>query len=113
MKTIKISAIISFSILFSILLFGCSASNNSTSNENDKNGTNFVIGQILMVNNEPFSEVAIVTEKSVYLMDIPEDVRKTLYQNQGRTAKVYYTSYSINDESVKVLKADKIEIMEK
>jgi hypothetical protein len=112
MKTIKIPVIISFSILFAILLFGCSASN-STSNENDDNGTNFVTGQILMVNNEPFSRVAIVTEKSVYLMDVPEDVKKTLYQNQGRTAKVYYSGYSINDESVKVLKVDKIEIMEK
>ena len=81
--------------------------------ENDNNGTNFVTGQILMVNNEPFAKVALVTEKSVYLMDIPEDVRKTLYQNQGRTARVYYTGYSINDESVKVLKVDKIELMEK
>ena len=78
MKTIKIPVIISFSILFAILLFGCSASN-STSNENDNNGTNFVTGQILMVNNEPFSRVAIVTEKSVYLMDVPEDVKKTLF----------------------------------
>ena len=112
MKNIRIPLIISLLILFTSL-FGCSASNKSTSDENDNNGTNFVTGQILMVNNEPFAKVALVTEKSVYLMDIPEDVRKTLYQNQGRTARVYYTGYSINDESVKVLKVDKIEIMEK
>ncbi|MEJ2105670.1 MAG: hypothetical protein P8X47_14010 [Ignavibacteriaceae bacterium] len=113
MKTIKIPVIISFSILSAILLFGCSASSNSASNENDNNGTNFVTGQILMVNNEPFAKIAIVTDKAVYLLDIPEDVRKTLYQNQGRTAKVFYTSYTVNDESIKVLKADKIEIMAK
>jgi len=113
MKTIKLPLTISFSILLVILLIGCSASKNFASNENDDNGTNFVTGQILMVNNEPFAKIAIVTDKSVYLLDIPEDVRKTLYQNQGRTAKVYYTGYSINDESIKVLKADKIEIMAK
>ncbi|MGB8320594.1 MAG: hypothetical protein WCE54_20855 [Ignavibacteriaceae bacterium] len=111
MKNIKIPFIILLLILFTILS-GCSASNNSTSNENDNNGTNFVTGKILMVNNEPFSEVAIVTDKSVYLMDIPEDVRKTLYQNQGSTARVYYTGYSINNESVKVLKVEKVEIMQ-
>ena len=112
MKNIRIPFIISLLILFTAF-FGCSTSKNSTSDENDNNGTNFVTGQILMVNNEPFAKVALVTEKSVYLMDIPEDVRKTLYQNQGRTARVYYTGYSINDESVKVLKVDKIELMEK
>ena len=110
MKKTKILFIISL-LIQCTLLFRCSGSSNSTSNESDKNGTNFVTGQILMVNNEPFSRIAIVTEKSLYLLDIPKELRKALYQNQGRTAKVYYTGFSVNDESLKVLKVEKIEIM--
>ena len=112
MKKTLIINIISLFILF-ILLYGCSASSNSASNENDKDGTDFVTGKILMVNNEPFSKVALVTDKSVYLLDCPEDMRNALYQHQGMTAKVYYTSYSVNDESIKVLKVEKVEIANK
>lgn len=98
-------------LVFITLLLGCSASEDSSSKGNT--GTNFVTGKILMVNNEPFSKVALVTDKSVYLLDCPDDMRKALYQNQGRTAKVYYTGYTINDESVKVLKVEKVEISNK
>ncbi len=66
-----------------------------------------------MVNNEPFSRIALLTEKSVYLLDCPEEARKALYQNQGMTARVYYNNYSVNDESIKVLKVEKIEILTK
>ena len=93
---------ISLLFLFTTLL-GCSAES-STSN------LNFITGQILMVNNEPFARVAIMTDTSVYLLDCPSEIEDTLYKNQGRTAKVYYNSIAINKESIKVLKVDKVEI---
>lgn len=110
MKKSAILKIICLLALFT-LLYGCSSSEESSSNNNT--GTDFVTGKILMVNNEPFSKVALVTDKSVYLLDCPEDMRKALYQNQGRTAKVFYSGYIINDESVKVLKVEKVEISNK
>ncbi len=109
MKKRFILNIISLLFLFNTLI-GCSAAGNSASDENDKAGTNFVTGQILMVNNEPFARIAVITDKSVYLLDCPEEMRDALYQNQGRKAKVYYSSYSVNDESLKVLKVEKVEI---
>ena len=110
MKKTAILKAVNFLIFFAFLI-GCSSSKNSTS---DKNGDiSFVTGKILMVNNEPFSKVALVTDKSVYLLDCPEDMRKALYENQGRTAKVYYTGSTINDESIKVLTVEKVEISNK
>jgi hypothetical protein len=108
-KTTKLEIISLFILL--MLLFGCSASKNSTSDENDKTGTNFVTGQILMVNNEPFARIALITDKSLYLLDCPEEMRDALYHNQGRTARIYYKNYTVNDESIRVLKVEKAEIM--
>jgi hypothetical protein len=110
MKKIYSIEIISL-LYFIIILLGCSSSSDSSLQGEDENGINFVTGEILMVNNEPFAKIALLNDKSLYLLDCPEDVGNILSKNQGKTAKVYYSSSSVNKESVKVLKVDKIEII--
>ena len=94
-----------------MLLSGCSTSKDSSLQGEDENGIKFVTGEILMVNNEPFARIALLNDKSLFLLDCPEDVNNILSKNQGKTAKVYYSSSTINKESIKVLKVDKIEIV--
>lgn len=92
-----------------VILLGCSASKNS--NSNDQSGTNFVTGEILMVNNEPFAKIALINDTSLFLLDCSGKIRDALYNNQGKKAKIYYSSVSTNKEKIKVLKVDKVEII--
>ncbi len=108
MKKLILLNIISLLFLLLILL-GCSTSENSASS--GQSGTNFVTGEILMVNNEPFARVALMNDTSLYLLDCSGEIKDTLYNNQGKKAKVYYSSVSTNNESIKVLKVDKVEII--
>lgn len=92
---------------------GCSASSSQSKQNSgiNESGTNFVVGQIQMVGNEPFTHLAVRNETSFYLLDCSGDVKDTVYNNQGRTAKIYFDKVTINDESIKVLKVDKVEIL--
>jgi hypothetical protein len=96
--------LISF-ISFIILFIGCSGSENA-------DGTSFVTGEIQMVNNEPFAVLAVVNDTTVYLIDCPDEIRELLYNNQGRSAKIYYNSIHKNEEGLKVLKALNVELSE-
>jgi hypothetical protein len=92
-----------------VILLGCSASENSASD--DQSGTNFVTGELLMVNNEPFARIALMNDTSLFLLDCPDGIKDILYNNQGKKAKVFYSSVSTNQEKIKVLKVDKVEII--
>jgi hypothetical protein len=93
-----------FFISFFILLAGCAGSK-------DMDGTSFVIGQIQMVSNEPFAKLALINDASLYLLDCNEDVYKMLYNSQGKSAKIYYSSMYKNDEGIKGLKTINAEIL--
>jgi uncharacterized protein YcfL len=93
-----------FVISFFIFLAGCTGSK-------DMDGTSFVIGQIQMVSNEPFANLALINDASLYLLDCNEDVYKMLYNNQGKSVKIYYSSMYKNDEGLKVLKTINAEIL--
>jgi len=92
-------------ISFIILFIGCNGSKNT-------DGTSFVLGQIQTVNNEPFAVLAVINDTSVYLLDCNDEIHQTLYKNQGKSAKVYYSSMYKNDEGLKVLKAVNVEILD-
>ena len=109
MKNILIIIPTSFLLLFVNIL--CCSSQSDSVKEKDNSGTNFVTGKILMAQNEPFTELALVTDNSVYLLDCPDEIKEIIYNNQGKTAKVYYSNVSKNEESVRVLQVDKVEII--
>ena len=96
-------------LLLFITLIGCSSSQNSS---NDESGLKFVTGEIFLVNNEPFARIAVMNDKSLYLLDCSGKIKDSLSNNQGRRAKIYYSSVSVNKQSIKVLKVDKVELLE-
>jgi hypothetical protein len=65
-----------------------------------------------MVNNEPFAVLAVINDTSVYLIDCNDEIHKTLYSNQGKSAKIYYSSMYKNNEGLKVLNAVNAEILD-
>ena len=107
----NVSLVLSLSI---ILLLGnilsCSSQSESLKGGNNS-GTNYVKGKILMAQNEPFAKLALVTDSTVYLLNYSDEIKEILYNNQGKTAKVYYKSISRNEESINVLNVDKVEIV--
>lgn len=112
MKKIIIINLLSLFILFSTLI-GCASSGNSFTKEDNEQDTSFVKGQIFMVNNEPFSRIGLLNDSSLYLLDYPEEMKNALYNSLGRIAKVYYSNFYVNENSVKVLKVYKVEIIMK
>ncbi len=103
----KISAFnASVFLSFFVLLFtvGCSSSKNNMSEKT-------VTGQIQMVNNEPFAELALRNEDGLFILDCTGKAKETIYNNQGRTAKIYFSSISTNNMKQKVLKVEKVELI--
>ncbi len=83
---------------------GCSSSKNNS-------GERSVTGQIQMVNNEPFTELAVRNEYEFYILDCSGAERKKISGNQGRTAKIYFSKVSTNNLNQKVIKVEKIELL--
>jgi hypothetical protein len=107
----NILTILSISCLLSVInLLSCSSTDNSSLKDKDP-GTKFVTGEIVMVGNEPFTRLALADDDSLYLMDCPDEIEEILYSNQGKTAKIFFSSTSTNKESFKVLKVEKVEIL--
>lgn len=70
-----------------------------------------VTGQIQMVNNEPFTELALRNESGLYILDCSGAARDTIYNNQGRTAKIYFSKESTNNINQKVITVEKVELL--
>lgn len=90
-----------FIIIYAV---GCDSSNMNMKG-------NSVTGQIQMVNNEPFTELALRNKEGMFLLDCKGAVRDTIYNNQGRTAKIYFSKISTNKMNQKVLTVEKVELM--
>lgn len=102
MPILKASVFLSFFVL--LFTVGCSSSQNNLSG-------NTVTGQIQMVNNEPFAELALRNNNGLFILDCSGAVKDTIYYNQGKTAKIYFSSVATNKMNQKVLKVEKVELV--
>lgn len=72
-------------LVLPFFLIGCSSSQDCGKQEKEITGISSVVG------NEPFTEVAIVTDQNnVYIIKSPENIKNILYNNQGSYFKVKY-----------------------
>ena len=72
---------------------------------------NFIIGQITVVGNEPFTELGImVDDTTVFVIDCSKEMKEALRKNQGQIYKLFIEenieSKSLN--TVSVITAEKI-----
>ncbi len=72
-----------------------------------------ITGEIQIVGNEPFINIALKNNNEVFILDCPEYLKDLMFQNQGKTVTVYFSNISVNSDSIKVLKVDKLEIHRK
>ncbi len=102
-----------FTFYFSFILFlliavfaaGCSAKETMDSK--------MITGEIQVVGNEPFTRLALRNKDGIFILDCPADLKDTALKNQGRTANVYFSGISTSEESLKVLKVEKLEVLQK
>ena len=102
MPVLKASVFLSFFVL--LFTVGCSSSQNNLSGKT-------VTGQIQMVNNEPFTELALRNNNELFILDCSGAAKDTIYNNQGKTAKIYFSSVATNKMNQKVLKVEKVELL--
>ena len=88
-----------------------SCSSQADSLKQNDSGENYITGQILMAQNEPFAKLALVADSTVYLLNYPDEMKEPLLKNQGKIARVYYKSISKNTDSISVLNVNKVEIL--
>jgi|GEM_PF-1709772 hypothetical protein len=96
-----ISSLVCLVIIF---IYGCSSSKTNEAN-------NYIFGEIQMVGNQPFTNLAIRNETSFYLLDCTGAVRDSIYHNQGQQAEIFFDSSYTNKEAVTVLKVNKVKVI--
>ena len=77
--------LISILILSAVLfIYGCAGSNSTLP-------AKFVVGNIVVVGNEPFTKLALQTGPSgIILLDCDKETKDFLLNNQGRNVKIFY-----------------------
>jgi len=51
---------------------------------------NFIIGQITVIGNEPFTELGvIVDDTTVFVLDCNKEIKEKLLKNQGENYKIF------------------------
>ena len=103
-KEVKFIMSIFLCFFISVVMLSCSASKKNTKE-------NTVTGQIQMVGNMPFAKLAVRNNKELYILDCSGAVKNSAYNNQGKTAKFFFSSISTNNLNEKVIKVEKIEIL--
>jgi len=77
--------IVNIIYLFLLLILGCSSIKESECKLKEIDGLSTVVG------NEPFTNIAIITnQQNVYLINAPEEIKKLLLNNQGHSFKIRY-----------------------
>ncbi|MCP5061995.1 MAG: hypothetical protein GY936_05970 [Ignavibacteriae bacterium] len=80
-------------ILFIVSLMSCSSEKvNYEEKVQHKTSVkkSFIIGQIAVVGNEPFTELGlIVNDTTVYTLDCNKELKETLLKNQGQNYKIF------------------------
>lgn len=103
-KILTFSVAVFLSFFIAAVVVGCSTSKKIMDE-------NTVTGQIQMVGNEPFARLAIINDNDFYMLDCTGAIKDTVYNNQGRMARVYFSGISTNNQQQKVLKVEKIDIV--
>jgi hypothetical protein len=85
MKSRKIITLIY--LLPLLIISGCSSSKNNVQAMNN------LIGEVEIVGNEPFTNLALrVDSAKIYILKCDNKTRDLLEKNQGKMAKIYYKS---------------------
>lgn len=72
-------------VLISLFAAGCSTY------KNNSNEINSVVGRIMVVGAEPFTQLAIQTSSNkAFLIESNDKLQKLLLQNQGKQVKVFF-----------------------
>ena len=74
-------------LFITLILFACSSSANLEKG--------YVEGEIVVVNNEPFTKLAVkVATNEYYILDCRSDIEKELWCNQGARYKIYFSEHN-------------------
>lgn len=94
------------SFVLVIILLSCAASN-STGKANE------LVGQVVVVGNEPFTDLALQVNPSlIYVLDCKGETRETLLGHQGKWVKIFYKKIEVKN-NYKTIKVEKAEILSK
>ena len=93
-----------FAVLLIIPLFnGCSSK--------DSMESKFVIGEVEVVGNEPFINLAVkINPTNAYILNCNEETKKLLFKNQGKMVKIFYDSID-NNKVPKEISVIKVELI--
>ena len=73
--------------------------------------TKFVVGEIEVVGNEPFTNLALrINRENIFILDCNKETKDLLLGNQGLKAKIFYSRIDEN-KLPNVLKVYKAEIL--
>ena len=87
-----------------VVYYGCAASK-------DNAAIKEMTGQIVVVGNEPFTNVAIQVNPSTnYILDCSGEIRATLLDNQGKWVKIFYNKID-NSNNINTIEVQKAEIL--
>lgn len=107
MKTRKNKKLNILFIALGLLALGCGSSANTAQAVKE------LTGQVVVVGNEPFTNLALKTDSAkVYILKCDNKMKTLLRQSQGRIAKVFYKN---EDNSVKpaVIYVEHVEFISK
>jgi len=94
------------SIIFPFILFvsGCSPSKDTVE-------AKYITGIIVVVGNEPFTNLAVQTSPTdVVILDCDKDTKNFLLDNQGKSVKIYYKRID-NSKKPNVVYVQKSELL--
>ncbi len=87
-------------------LGACAASQDTT-------GMKELVGQVIVVGNEPFTDLALQVNPSLnYILDCNSKTRETLLGNQGKWVKIYYNKIG-KKNNLTTIEVEKAQILTK
>ncbi|MDR3626272.1 MAG: hypothetical protein P4L45_05540 [Ignavibacteriaceae bacterium] len=102
MSTIKQVIIIVLPVI--LFIYGCSPAK-------DTSETKYIMGVVVVVGNEPFTNLAIQTSPSdVVILDCDKETKDYLLNNQGKKVKIFYEKID-NTKKPNIIYLQKSEII--
>ena len=107
MKIIKSKKLLIFYTALSLIILGCGSSVKTAQ------ALKSITGEIVVVGNEPFTNLALKTDFSkVYILKCDNKFKTILQQNQGRIAKIFYKNVD-NTKRPGVIDVENVEFISK